>query len=63
MGRAEYARWLTEGIENGYLRLGCMQHDPPFSAEELSEHAEKFDNGDDPCLHVARVVPIEQIIC
>lgn len=52
-----FQRWYEKGIEKGWLTQGCMQHNPPFTNDELAEFNERFENGDDPCLHVFRISP------
>ena len=53
----KFHRWYEKGLKEGWLTYGCMQHDPPFSDDEIEKFTEQFDEGDDPCLHVFRVHP------
>jgi len=55
--RCNFGRWYEKGLNEGWLTYGCMQHNPPMTDDFLEEFNEKFENGDDPCLHVFMVSP------
>lgn len=46
--------WVTMGMNYGYCSLPfCQTHDGLLTEEEIAA----FDEGDDPCILVARVYP------
>jgi len=51
----KFDEWLQLGIDNGWVRLGCMQHNPPMTKQEREQFENDFDSGNDPCFHVARL--------
>ena len=53
---SKFEQWLEEGTRNGWLRFGCAQHDLPFSGDELDKFDKAFNDGDDPCLPIVRLV-------
>lgn len=48
-----YEAWLGAGLRNGWVRFVCLQHDWLVTDVE----AERFDEGDDPCMPRMLVAP------
>jgi hypothetical protein len=49
----DQGQWLRHGIERGYCsELTCQTHD---IGRLTDEEAERFEDGDDPCVFVVRV--------
>lgn len=52
----DFDTWYRQGEKNGWVRTGCLQHSPPFTVDEDEEFMQRFEDGDDPCRHIARVI-------